>query len=244
MKDLFSGHAKDYATYRPGYPEELYAFIFSQCPGLNRVWDCGTGNGQAAIKLAKTFREVEATDISRQQLSNAVAAENIHYHVNQAEETSFEDKSFDLITVAQALHWFDFSGFFREVSRVCKKDGLLACWGYELLNIDEETDAVIHRFYASLEPYWQPERKHIESCYASIPFPYEMNTRHFTQKEDWNLSGLCNYLNTWSAVKKAAKETGRELVEEVRKELSATWPEDEIRGVTFPVFLLYGHPNS
>jgi len=115
MKDNFSAQAKTYATYRPNYSQEFIDYIASFVKNKTAALDVATGNGQVAGKLAKHFVTVYATDISRKQLDNAVPAGNIVYKVERAEATSFDDKMFDLITVAQAIHWFDFDAFYKEV---------------------------------------------------------------------------------------------------------------------------------
>lgn len=103
-KDIFSKQANSYAKYRPLYPEELFDHILQFVTERNCVWDCATGNGQAAIALAPHFKQVIATDISEKQLSLAKRYENIQYQFAAAEHTNFPDNSFDLITVAQAYH--------------------------------------------------------------------------------------------------------------------------------------------
>lgn len=120
MKDNFSKQAAGYAKYRPVYPPELYDFILANAPRKQAAWDCGTGNGQAANELAKTFDKVYATDISQKQIEKAVQQSNIFYSVQPAEQTNFPGNSFDLITVAQALHWFKFDDFYTELKRVAK----------------------------------------------------------------------------------------------------------------------------
>src|SRR4051812_9215876 len=129
MKDFFSGHAKLYATFRPDYPEELYQFIFAHLSQKSTAWDCATGNGQVAQYLSKHFAKVYATDISHQQLESAHRADNIFYSVSPAEKTPFHDDQFDLITVGQALHWFNLNEFYTEVKRIGKNNSLLAGWG-------------------------------------------------------------------------------------------------------------------
>src|SRR5689334_8071156 len=106
-KDLFSQQAKTYAKYRPSYPPELFDYILQFVEEKNSAWDCATGNGQAAVALSGYFKKVEATDLSKGQIDNAVQKENIRYSVCPAEETSFPDDQFDLITVAQAYHWLN-----------------------------------------------------------------------------------------------------------------------------------------
>ena len=121
MKDNFSRQSDIYAKYRPAYPQQLYDFIFQHVAGKQAAWDCATGNGQAAKELAKVFDKVYATDISQKQIENAVQQPNIFYSVQPAEQTNFPNNSFDLITVAQALHWFRFDDFYAEVKRVANR---------------------------------------------------------------------------------------------------------------------------
>jgi predicted TPR repeat methyltransferase len=112
MKDRFSEHSKLYLSFRPTYPNELYEFIYRHVNDFNCVWDCATGNGQAAVALCKKFSHVYATDISENQLTNATIEPNIYYSISSAEKTIFASHSFDLITVAQAAHWFKVALFF------------------------------------------------------------------------------------------------------------------------------------
>jgi ubiquinone/menaquinone biosynthesis C-methylase UbiE len=120
MKDNFSKQSDLYAKYRPGYPQALYDCIINHVENKEAAWDCGTGNGQAAKELSKAFMKVFATDISQKQIDKAVQSDNIFYSVQPAEQTNFPDNSFDLVTVAQALHWFRFDEFYKEVRRVTK----------------------------------------------------------------------------------------------------------------------------
>jgi len=113
--DKFSKQAKTYQKYRPRYPQVLYDELLSLTSKRQSCWDCGTGNGQVAIELAKYFEQVYATDISQQQLNQATSIPNITYKVERAESTSFPAQTFDLITVGQAMHWFDFEAFNKEV---------------------------------------------------------------------------------------------------------------------------------
>jgi ubiquinone/menaquinone biosynthesis C-methylase UbiE len=238
MKDLFSGHARQYAAFRPVYPAALYEFIFSLVKEKNTAWDCATGNGQVAKVLAGHFKEVCATDISQQQLNNAFQATNIDYSLASAEKTTFPDNFFDLITVGQALHWFDFDKFFAEVKRVGKVGGVLAIWGYNLLQIEPELDTIIHDFYKNIVgSYWESERKHVDDKYQSISFPFdEIQLPDFQISISWTLDDLANYLTTWSSVQKFIRQQGANPVDVLKTKLAEIWHENEKKQFSFPLF--------
>jgi SAM-dependent methyltransferase len=239
-KDLFSSHSAAYRQFRPQYPPELYSFVLSHAAGRERAWDCGTGNGQVASVLAAHFTDVQATDISENQLQQAPPLPNVSYRLSRAEQTPFPDQFFDLITVAQALHWFDFRAFFHEVKRLGRPGALLALWGYGLLRINPEVDALIDYFYAyTLGPCWEPERRHIDSAYGSIPIPFEEigGIPPFAIRQRWTLPQLEGYLATWSAVKKYQKEKGHNPLPALLHQIMPLWEKDELKEVCFPLFL-------
>src|SRR5690606_37289042 len=165
-KDYFSGHSKLYATFRPTYPDTLYEFIFKHVKQFDTAWDCATGNGQVAHVLAKYFKQVYATDISSEQIKHAQQAQNIIDKVEPAEQTSFSNNQFDLITVAQALHWLHPEDFFREAMRVAKPGSILAVWGYANCFVNSEIDKHVAHFYPHIVgPYWDKARMLIEQHY-------------------------------------------------------------------------------
>jgi ubiquinone/menaquinone biosynthesis C-methylase UbiE len=98
-KDLFSQQSDLYARYRPTYPKELYDHILSFVKEKNIVWDCATGNGQAAVVLADHFRKVIATISGSARTGNP--KDIIEYLVCTAEKLHLK-KVLDLVTVAQA----------------------------------------------------------------------------------------------------------------------------------------------
>lgn len=239
-KDLFSSHASQYAAFRPTYPKELYDFIFSQVKGFDSAWDVGTGNGQVARDLSKKFKKVFATDISDKQIENATRAENIFYSV-AGESTSFSEQSFDLICVAQAIHWFDREKFYLEVKRVAKPNALLAIWGYGLLSIDSEIDKHIKGFYVNIVgPYWDKERRLIDEGYKTITFPFrEINALPLEFSFQWTLPELHGYLTTWSAVQKFMKTNGFNPVDKLVQEIVPLW-NSESKQIRFPLFTRIG----
>jgi len=242
MKDNFSVQSEQYLKFRPTYPNELYQFLLSLVETKDRAWDCGTGNGQVALELSKYFREVYATDISEKQIQHAVQRDNIFYKVEAAEKTSFTDKSFDLITVAQAIHWFDFDVFYKEVKRIVKPGGILAIIGYALLNIDEQTDKIIRRFHDEIVgPFWDPERKYVDEYYQTIPFPFkEIDAPQLYNIYEWKLEQLVGYLNTWSAVQHYIKAEKQNPVDLIYNELARSWEKNTIKTVRFPILLRTG----
>ena len=114
FKDHFSKHAADYAKFRPRYPQELFAYLGSIAPSRQLAWDCGTGNGQAAVGLASVFDRVIASDASEKRIANAQSHETVEYRVAPAENSGIGSETIDLIMVAQALHWFDLDRFTRK----------------------------------------------------------------------------------------------------------------------------------
>ena len=202
------------------------------------AWDCATGTGQCALALAEVFSHVIATDASQSQLDNAVAHDRIVYQLARAEQTTFESQSVDLITVAQAMHWFDISAFFKEVDRVLKPGGVLAVWMYNLVTIDPEIDTMIYHLYDKiLQDYWPGERRLLEQGYAMIDFPFEeVEVPDFSMTMQWNQQQLLGYLQTWSAVREFIKQKGIDPLDDVAALLKATWGEsDVIRDVHWPL---------
>lgn len=241
MKDNFSKQAALYAQFRPTYPQELYDFLLPIVPDLGVAWDCGTGNGQVAAELAGYFEKVYATDISIKQLNNAIQKANIIYSVTPAEQASFPNKTFDLITVAQAIHWFDFEKFYSEVKRTLKPDGIIAVIGYGLIKTEPGLSKVINYLYRDvLGNYWDKERKYIDENYQTIPFPFnELPTPELSVSYKWSLEQLVGYLNTWSAVQHYITQNGKDPVGLIIDDLSNVCGPTSI-DVNFPTLLRVG----
>ena len=242
MKDNFSTQAAEYAIYRPTYPGEMYDFILSLVKNRNTAWDCATGNGQVARELALHFDNVYATDISKKQIEQALKLPNIVYQVESSDNVNATDNSFDLITVAQAIHWFNFDAFYTEVKRTLKPDGIFAVIGYGIMSIDKKVDKAVHKLYEDfLGKYWDPERRYIEENYKTIPFPFEEITApHIFIKTRWSFNQLIGYLNTWSALQHYKKANERNPIEYMFTELKEAWGSDAEKEIRFPVLLRVG----
>lgn len=247
FKDHFSGRATDYTRYRPTYPPSLFAWLASLTEGHDLAWDCGCGNGQAALGLAPHYRLVAATDPSRQQIENAMAHERIRYSVAPAEDSGLDPASIDLIVVAQALHWFDFERFYAEVRRVARPGGVLAAISYGPIRLEGAPDRVVSRFYHDLiGPYWPPERHYVDEQYTTIPFPFaEITAPPFAMEMEWNLEHLLGYLGTWSAVKEYERSVGHNPLALIAEELATAWGDpSQARPISWPLSLRVGRVGA
>ncbi|MGH8174304.1 MAG: class I SAM-dependent methyltransferase [Rhodanobacteraceae bacterium] len=231
FRDHFSGHAATYREARPQYPEALFDWLATQTPARDLVWDAGCGNGQASVSLASRFGQVFATDPSATQIENAERRANIEYRVEPGEQCSLANSSADLVTVAQALHWFDFARFFSETARVLKPGGVLAAWTYSDCHVTPAIDAVKHRVYVDLTgPYWPPERDYVEAGYRTIPMPVgdgalfeEIEVPSFVMRVEWDAAQFLAYLRSWSATQRYIKANGVDPVSLVEGELREAW---------------------
>lgn len=243
MSDLFSNQSEHYKAYRPTYPDELYDFLFQHTPHFERALDCGTGNGQVAVKLAEKFKEVVAVDFSKEQINHAFEHDRITYKVADASESGLDSESVDLITAAQALHWFNTDKFYREVDRVLKPNGFLACWGYGLCTINDHIDPLILSFYDDvIGPFWPRQRMHIEQEYNSLRFPYPLITSPDLQiKKSWNLNQLLGYLRSWSSTQRYIQYKGYDPVKTLAVRLKRYWGDtEEPKNIYWPVFIKAG----
>ena len=231
FRDHFSGHAATYREARPLYPDALFDWLGTQTPKRDLVWDAGCGNGQASIALSARFARVFATDPSATQIENAKPCANVEYRVEPAEACSLAARSADLVTVAQALHWFDFGRFFAEAERVLKPHGVLAAWAYSDCRVTPAIDVLKDRVYVDLTgPFWPPERTFIEAGYRTIPFPFgadapftEIGAPAFVMSVEWDATQFLAYLRSWSATQRYIKANGADPVATVERDLVAAW---------------------
>jgi SAM-dependent methyltransferase len=225
FEDNFSAQSRQYAQSRPQYPDVLYEYLASLAPERSLVWDCGTGNGQAAVSLAKFFARVYATDASAEQIAHAYSHERVEYHVENAEHVGLESASVGLVTVAQAVHWFDFDKFYAEVKRVLKPGGILAVWTYGLPEISPLVDYAIKRIYFDvLSGFWPERIRYIEEQYRTLPFPFdEITPPVFAMETTWDRNQLMGFLDSWSATQKYRQQKERHPLEDVWGDVVDDW---------------------
>jgi SAM-dependent methyltransferase len=223
--DHFSSVSAAYAAFRPRYPDSLFDFLAQAAPARDAAWDAGTGSGQAAVGLARHFTHVIATDASSSQIEHATPDPRIRYRVGPAEASDLDDRSVDLVTVAQALHWFDRPRFWAEVRRVLRPGGVIAVWTYILIEIEPRIDALVRRFYRDVVgPFWPPERRITEERYQTIEFPFaEFVAPNFVIEQPVTLDDVAGYIRTWSATRRFVQQHGDDPVDSLVAELTPVW---------------------
>jgi SAM-dependent methyltransferase len=245
--DLFSAVSAGYATFRPRYPLELFEFVAGVAPRRERAWDCGAGSGQATTDLAEWFDQVVATDVSAEQIARAPEHPKIGWVVAVAEAPPLRSRSIDVITVAQALHWFDFERFYAAVRRVASPGAVLVAWTYQAGQMDGDLGEVLRRFtFETTGPYWPPQRRHVDAAYRTIPFSFErISAPELRLVDYWPLARLVGFMRTWSAVAQYRKTHADDPVATVERELATLWGEVATpRRIVWPMALLAGRVSA
>ncbi|MFC4931866.1 class I SAM-dependent methyltransferase [Massilia sp. GCM10023247] len=242
-RNWFDQGGQAYARFRPEYPESLAAFLASTAPNRRLAVDVGCGNGQLTQLLASYFDQVIGLDPSADQIANTIAHERVHYQCAPAERLPVADASASLITAAQAAHWFNLPDFYREARRVGSPGTILALISYGVLELEPALNERFQKFYwEEIGPYWPPERKLVDTKYATIEFPFdELTAPALAIRAEWQLAEFLGYLQTWSAVQ-SAKEAGKEaLLADFASDIVRAWGDpDRSRLVCWPINMRIG----
>lgn len=245
FQDHFSAHAAAYADARPGYPQDLFAWLVAQAHGHQLAWDAGCGNGQASVALAGHFDSVYASDPSEAQVESAEANASVRYVVEAAEECGLPDVCADLVTVAQAYHWMDAQRFCAQARRVLKPSGLIAVWSYAQSEVSADVDRVFDDLHnVRLGADWPSGRDHVANRYRDLPFEFDpVPVPAFEMRSNWNLHQYLAYLRSWSASQRYLARTGRDAVQEISAAMRDAWGQPEaVRTVSWPLLVLAGRP--
>ncbi|XP_030941036.1 uncharacterized protein LOC126703232 [Quercus robur] len=256
MAGLFDKQADFYLDARPTYPTHWYSMLAALTPHHSLAWDVGTGNGQAAIAVAEHYEQVIGTDVSEAQLKLALPHPHVQYLHTPLSITDDElvaliggENSVDLVTVAQAVHWFDLPKFYSLVTHLLRKPGgVIAVWGYNDIVVSPIFDPIMKRFHDTTLPYWNPNIQHIFDAYKALPFPFESvglgcegKPQLLDMPKELTFEGFLRMLMSWSAVI-TAKDQGIDLLSEsVVKEFENAWGGPKlIRSVIYKGFMLVG----
>ena len=163
---------------------------FHQAPpdvGRKLALDLGTGHGLVTRELSPHFDHVISTDPSVGMITQASELStcstmypNVSYHQATAESSPFvSDRQVDLVTAAQASHWFHYPTLWPELGRIMRPGGTLAFWGYKdhVLVSHPKASEVIEYFAYQEDPallgsYWQqPGRRIVQEKLRAVMPP-------------------------------------------------------------------------
>ncbi|KAH7861890.1 hypothetical protein Vadar_032244 [Vaccinium darrowii] len=256
MAGLFDKQAETYLDARPHYPAEWYSMLADRTTLHSLAWDVATGNGQAAIGVAGHYEHVIGTDVSEAQLKCAIPHPRVRYlHTplslpdDELVDLIGGEGSVDLVTIAQAVHWFDLPSLYSTVTRVLRKPGgVFAIWGYNDIMVSPTFDPIMKLFHDTTLPYWNPKIQSLFDGYRTLPFPFESvglgtegDPLALDIPKELSFDGFLRMLRSWSAVV-TAKEKGVDLLSErVVKEFEWAWGGSKlVRSVAYKAFMLAG----
>ncbi len=182
-------------------------------------------------------------DPSADQLAHATKHAHVDYIQSPAEKLPLPDNQADLVTAAQAAHWFDLPKFYSEAKRISHADAHIALVSYGVMQFDRDIEARFQKFYwQDIAPYWPPERRLVDEGYKTIDFPFqEINAPKISIRKTWNLEETLGYISTWSAVRKLREEGKTEILLTFSEELTRLWGSPErTREVSWPVNMRVG----
>lgn len=234
----FGTLAKEYSLSRPRYPEPLFDFLARQAPGHSLAWDAGTGNGQAAERLARHFKKVVATDIDPRQLDLAMPHPAVTYHERPCQQSGLEANSVDLVSAATAVHWFPLEAFYGEVERVLKPEGIFAVWSYLRPVAEGRLDELLAYYYDELLiPLLPAGQSYHVRLYRDLPFPAyeEIAVPPFEIVETWNRERLLEMMRTPSPRQEFMRRFGRDPLSDIETELKEVLAGLETFQVRFPL---------
>jgi SAM-dependent methyltransferase len=236
----FEAGGAAYAANRPTYPPELAETLADLVERRKLAVDVGCGSGQLSVLLADHFDQVLGLDPSESQLSGAEPDPRVRYQAAPAEVLPVDDAAADLITAAQAAHWFDRPKFYGEVRRIAAPGAVVALITYNNAELDPAALKPIMELYHALDPWWRPEREDVETGYARFDFPFdEFAVDGGVIERKWDFADMRAYLETWSALRLAREAGQGGMIDEYLVRAEAAWG-DRILAVTWPITVRAG----
>jgi SAM-dependent methyltransferase len=236
----FSGVAAEYAASRLMYPPELFEWLASLLTHQRTAWDAATGNGQAAVGVARYFKRVIATDRSADQIRHAMRHPRIEYRVAPAEESGLPAGSMDLVVIAAAIHWLDLPRFYDEVRRVIRAGGVLAAWTYHVAHVGPPLDKVLGPFYQDVvRPHFAHGARMVDARYEGLSLPgTPLKTPSLNVSVRWNVEQVLRFVRTWSGVQSYMAVAGKDPVLEIERAVrEALGGGDSAVELSWPLYL-------
>jgi len=241
-RNWFQRGGRSYASFRPEYPHALSTYLAEVTADRGTAVDVGCGNGQLTIQLASHFSEVIGVDPSADQIANVIPHERVRYIGAPAEDIPLPDGYADLVTAAQAAHWFDLPRFYDEVRRIGREDAIVALISYGVLQLGpaELCERFRHFYRNEIGPYWPPERKLVDTGYADIPFPFtELPAPECRIERFWALGDFLGYVSTWSATQRVLEAGREDILANFAADFSRLWGEGK-QPVVWPINMRLG----
>lgn len=244
-KGFFQENGEIYSKFRPKYPKELVQFLSSLVGSHSLALDIGCGSGQLTHLLAPYFDSVIGTDLSKSQVDNVKVIDNVKYLIESAEKISMADNSVDLITVAQAAHWFDLDIFYSEVRRVSKKNTVIALISYGVPYIKDPINSIFQKgYWQDVHEFWSEERTHVETGYLNLPFPFErIELPSFNCIKHMSINEFIGYITTWSSYTNAVSDNAKVKFDDFFNSLREVWPNNWVKEVVWPISVIAGNVN-
>ncbi len=242
-RNWFDQGGQAYARFRPEYPLELARFLALAAPGRLLAVDVGCGSGQLTTQLAAHFDSVLGVDPSGDQILNAAVHARVQYVRASAEQLPVADHSAQLITAAQAAHWFDLPRFYDEVRRIAGSGAVLALISYGVPRLDAQLDRRFSTFYwQEIGPFWPVQRRLVDDGYVDLPFPFSaLAAPTLVLHKAWRLADLLGYIATWSAVRRAHEAGCEAILQGFASDLAALWGDPMgTRAIRWPIHMRLG----
>lgn len=242
-KNWFDDGGSSYAQFRPTYPSSLAKYLADSCQTHEKAVDVGCGNGQLTSLLSPYFTEVIGTDPSADQIANARTAKNITYLTSPAEKLPSECNGANLITAAQAAHWFKLSEFYSESQKIAKSDAVIALISYGVLNLPNHLNDRFQKFYwQEIGPLWPAERKLVDNAYRDLDFPFnEFKAPEFSIELEWDINQLLGYISTWSAVKAMRQQNKESILLTFGQDIKSLWGDPtQKQKISWPINMRIG----